>query len=827
MPGQPPRRVFLSHTSELRRLPQRRSFIAAAEAAVNRAADAVTDMAYFAARDRGPAQACRDALARADVFVLVAGFRYGSTVLDQPDVSYCEMEHETAEALGIPRLVFLLDPTTEGPAEMFVDVEAGARQQAFRTRLADRGVTTATVTSPDGLETALLHALTALPRLEAAANDGPGTRGTRGVWTIPYRSRPFTGREDVLAELAANLRARETSRVAAVTGMSGVGKTTAVIEYAHRHRDEFDIAWWIPAQDPTLVSYHLHTLACALELAAPADLPAVGASRLSVELRQRARWLLVFDNADDPTALAGLLPDGPGQVVVTSRNPVWHGVADTVEVLPFAREESVALLRALTTALNGLDADRVAAAVGDLPLALQQAGALLDDTATLDAATYLKLLAERAEQLLDHDPGAGYPLSMAASWAVAFDQLAHDDPTALELLALLAWCGPEPVPFSLLTDTSAVLPPSVEAARDPLVFARITATVRRRGMATLTPHAIGLHRVPAALLRSRGGPTGAERGGEGVVRLLCSVAPGQVWSNPSVWPRWQQLLPHVLAATDPARSLHQVAEQVAWLLDRAATYRLTRGEPRAALPLFRRAHALYRAQLGDDHPATLASAGNLALDLYELGEHQQARALDEDTLDRRKRVLGDDHPATLAAANNFANDLDALGDHQRARALHEDTLERRRRLLGIAHPDTFASAANLALELQALGERQEARTLLEDTLARSQQLLGPDDPNTLACATNLAACLRGLGEHEQARVLDEETLTRCRRILGQDHPSTLVAADGLARDLDALGERDLAHGLHADTLLRRRRVLGEDHPDTRHSAGLVKQWEES
>jgi Sulfatase-modifying factor enzyme 1/Domain of unknown function (DUF4062) len=230
------RRVFISHTSEFTAYPEKRSFIDAAVAAVNRAGSIPCDMEYFTARDEKPAEYCMKCVRECDVYVGVIGWRYGSPVRDRPDVSYTELEFEAAtEAPAITRLVFLLDPESSVPLGRFMDVKYGDRQEKFRQRLNDAGVTCKPFSDFHELEKLIYQAL----KEDEEEVEEPSTRQVRIDWPegkSPYRgllwfnqeyAPLFFGRDREVDELIGKM-SEPGGRALLVIGASGSGKSSVV-----------------------------------------------------------------------------------------------------------------------------------------------------------------------------------------------------------------------------------------------------------------------------------------------------------------------------------------------------------------------------------------------------------------------------------------------------------------------------------------------------------------------------------------------------------------------------------------------------------------------
>ena len=634
------------------------------------------------------------------------------------------------------------------------------------------------------------------------------------IWGgVPARNAAFTGREALLSQIHDALGSGDRVAVQALHGMGGVGKTQVAIEYAHRYSADYQIVWWLNAENAALLGEQFAALGTALDCA-PAGMP-LPLMRQAVhnELRQRGSWVLVFDNAADPEDVTDWLPGGTGHVLITSRMRTWRQLAVPVDVNVLSRAESVTLLEDWVDGLQETEARLIAEAVGDLPLALAQAAGFMAESG-MPVAEYLSLLHERTPEVLDEGRPPSYPLTLAAVTTVAYDLLRDQDPAAADLAAICAFLAPNPIPTDWFTGAASQLPTLLgEPAADRLAWRQLLVRLASSALARVDPDGLVMHRLTQGILRGHLSPAEAAASRVLAETVVAASGPGDR-DLPSNWTAWARVLPHLLAL-DPAAS---DSSQLRGLGAAAVWYLARRGDAPAACDLAGHLYECWRDRFGPDDGHTLSAAGGVAEALRGMGRYAQARDLDEDLLSRRRRLYGDDESNTLWSANNLAVDLRRAGEYGAARKLDEDTLARRRRVLGEDHPDTLSSASNLAIDLYELGEYEAARELDTDTLARRRRVLGEDHPDTLTSAGNLAADLDNLGEFEIARELHEDTLARRRRVLGEDHPDTLTSANNLAADLYELGEYGAARELDADTLARRRRVLGEDHPDTRRTA---------
>jgi Tfp pilus assembly protein PilF len=868
-----PRRVFLSHTSELSRFPEGKSFVAAAEAAITRAGDAVTDMAYFPARDDQPATYCEARVREADVWVGLIGLRYGSPVDDRPGMSYTELEFQAATEAGLPRLVFLLDETAALPipSTMLLDDDTSlqARQRMFRSRLQHAGVVVAEVASPKDLEIQLTHALESSPPVRdahPARLPGPAEvtvlRGTHNLPRPP--ARVFVGRDSALDQLRDALPGGSSAvRPQVIHGLGGVGKSELALHHAHARLADYPLIWWITAEDQAQIQAGLAALAARLcPEVAVAGTTAEAAGWAMAWLQAHDRWLLILDNVNDPSDVEPMLGQLTGGhfLITTRRDTDWDQIADSI---PLGLLDPGPAAELLTTRVGRHDpadedaAVSIAAELGYLPLALDQAAAYVIQ-ARITPATYLARLRQHPATM--YAAGRNHEQrTISRVWDITLDAIQARHPPAVKLLRILACYAPDGVPRVILggSDTTTQL-----AVDDGL---SVLATY---SMITLTPETVSMHRLVHAVIVARRSDQddspafGGESPSATALRWLGDAIPADPDTNMTEWPLLRALISHArnlsarfspddqperlgrvqneIAQFHHSQGQHKqalalrisalaIAERVfspghpstaAALNNLASTYRAM-GQATEALPLQRRALSITEAALGAGHPDTAAALNNLAGTLRDLGRPAEARPLLERALSITEAALGPDHPSPAAALDNLAGTLRDLGRPAEARPLAERALSITEAALGPDHASTLSSANSLAITLRALGETQDAYDLAQKTLERCRTVLGEDHPRTLDSAHNLARCLYDLGDYRAARELGHDTLNHRRRVLGQDHPGTLASANILVATLYGLGDYRAARELGHDTLDRCRRVLGQDHPGTLASANSL------
>jgi hypothetical protein len=863
-------RVFLSHTSELRRYPAGQSFVTAAEQAVSRASGVVLDMAYFTAREDQPAAYCREQVGQADVYAGIIGFRYGSPVKDEPGVSYTELEFAAAGELGLPRLVFVLDENAvlPLPGVFLSDPVHGERQRAFRDRVMEAGITVQRVDSPDRLETLLFQALTTLQHAaEGSGGSGVGPGGGGVAVRLAPRPVYLAGREELLAGLDARLTAGRESGpgVVVLSGMGGAGKTSMAAEYAYRQAAGLGVVWQLPAEDPAGLEAGFSELAAHLGAGDAAGGGPVG--RVHAVLARRSDWLLVFDNAPGPDAVRGMVPPtGRGRVVITSQFGAWPG-RQVMEVPVLDRAVAARFVLDRTGADGPAEeaaAVELAGELGGLPLALEQAGAYMQASGR-GIAGYLGLFRSRRAELLGRGDPAGYDKRVATTWALAFAELGGAGPAA-GLLRLVACCAAEDIPLDLLLrpgltaeDFDAVVAPVlVPLLDDELARDEAVAGLRRFSLISAPRNGlVSVHRLVQAITLAQLPAAEAEAWRWAAAALIDAAVPDDALL-PEAWPACAALLPHAQAALDlTSDGMWQIARYLGFS-----------GSRPAARDLFQLIADAYEEDgaYGTEHPRTLTARHNVAHWTGMAGDAATARDLfagllpvrdrvsgpeDPDTLDARfalarwtgeagdpaaardqigtllpvcQRVNGPEHWRTLQTPHELAYWTGMAGDAATARDRLAELLPIREQMSGPEHPATLAVRGSLARWTGEAGDPAAARDQLSTLLPMRERVSGPEHPDTLDGRHELAFWTGEAGDPAAARDQFAALLPVEKRVLDAEHPHTLDALSNLARWTGEAGDAVGARDQYAALLAVRERVQGPEHPDTLAARASLASW---
>lgn len=153
----------------------------------------------------------------------------------------------------------------------------------------------------------------------------------------------FIAREGELDEMQRALSGNGSRRVVILQGLGGIGKTQLAVEYSKRHRDDYSAMFWLNIKTESTLKQSFARVAEQILRSHPsADrMGSVGAGesldhtvdavKAWLSLPDNFRWLMIYDNYDNPRVpghqnptavdIGKFLPEAhQGSVIVTTRS---------------------------------------------------------------------------------------------------------------------------------------------------------------------------------------------------------------------------------------------------------------------------------------------------------------------------------------------------------------------------------------------------------------------------------------------------------------------------------------------------------------------------
>ena len=651
-----------------------------------------------------------------------------------------------------------------------------------------------------------------------------------GIYPIEEISL-VTGREEVLLDLEEKLGSENiavVTQVQAISGLGGVGKTQTVIEYAYRHRDNYSAILWARADTRETLISDFVSIAIMLKLperSAKDQNFAVNAVKRWLELH--TGWLLIFDNAENPEMINDFFPQfSRGNILITTRAQAIGTLAQRIDIDLLPMEEGALFLLRRAKIIGFQDpltdasetdrskAQEISEVLAGLPLALDQAGAYIEETGS-SLADYLSLYYEQRLELLKWrgEAAEDHPEPVATTWSLSFEKIEQANPAAADLLRLCAFLHPDMIPIEIITVGAFVLNSSLLSIADDLF--KVNMTIRellrfsliRRNSRTKT---LTIHRLVQAVLKDSMDENTQRDWAERTVRAVNHIFPEVEFKN---WNRIEKLLLQAQTCAALIEQWNMEFPEAAQLIDRTAYYLQERARFKDVEHLYQQALKIREHLFGMDDLETAKSIYHLARLYRDQGKYESSEALFKKALSVREKILGPEHPEIANNLNHLAELYLMQGKYEEAEALSRRALNIWEKTLSSDHPIIAAGLSNLALLYRIQSKYEEAEALFKRALDIWEKALGPEHPDTARSLHSLAELYRIQSKYEEAEALFKRALDIWEKALGPEHPDTARSLHSLAELYRIQSKYEEAEALFKRALDIWEKALGPEHPE--------------
>jgi tetratricopeptide (TPR) repeat protein/transcriptional regulator with XRE-family HTH domain len=704
-------------------------------------------------------------------------------------------------------------------------------------------------------------------------------------WSVPFPRNPFfTGREAILSTLHQHLGADQAvalSQSSALHGLGGVGKTQIALEYAYQHALDYRAVFWVSAETEEQIRSSLVRIAEVLhvpEYERKDQQRAIAAVQRWLIIH--GQWLLIWDNVEDLALLEHFLPAArSGVILLTTRHQILGTVAWGLDLMsmepeegmllllrrakilpPYAAREQVCLLSKQMPAQHAAAAELVTL-LGGLPLALDQAGAYVEET-QCGLPAYLNLfrtqqpilLRQRGEIIADH------PDSVSTTFTLAIAASAERHPAVRDLLRMCALLHPEAIPEAIFWQGAALFGNPLEAVcGDRLEWNRLVGAACSYSLLSrqAEEQTLSLHRLVQAILLDGMMATERNQKNSRLVGALDAAFPDIVpHSELLEWKQAERLLPHALVCLHRAETLesslplaslaYKVAQylracgrypdvepllrralhireqmqgpnhsEVGHILTAFATLSWNQGKFAEAEPLHQRAVQIQECALGPNHLQMAGALNHLALLYWYQGRYREAEPLMQRVLQIHEHSQEPGHPRMAKVLNDLGGLYYEQGKYREAEPLLHQALAMLERALGPAHPQMALPLLNLANLYCEQSKYLEVEALLQRALQIQETALGPTHPEMVHIFHALADLCYHQQRYAEAESRYQQTLQIMESTLGLDHhPGIAYTLNGLANVQRAYGNVVEAEALYQRALSISEQGLGPEHPET-------------